>query len=303
MAKLLRWLLAIVVLVGLYWWCAVDSRMPADANFPLDLGLVRQLADSVPGDKPTQVRYESVAAFRFPGAMIVAGDPWAWSPMPVYAYQVVYADHTAMIDAALDQSIAPPDFITTSFDGAAYQRMQQALDKAALIVITHEHMDHIGGVARSPHLAALLPALRLTDVQLAHPERMKPAVLPADVLASYKPLHYDHYDAIAPGMVLIAAPGHTPGSQMVYVKLADGRELLFLGDVVWHMRNIEVQRERPRWVTGLLVQEDREQVFGEIKALHDLTQRAPGVRLVPGHDGDAIAALTAAGYLEHGFTP
>ena len=32
--------------------------------------------------------------------------------------------------------------------------------------------------------------------------------------------------------------GYTPGSQMVYVKRADGREILFLGDVAWQMSNI-----------------------------------------------------------------
>ena len=35
--------------------------------------------------------------------------------------------------------------------------------------------------------------------------------------------------SIAPGIVLKRAAGHTPGSQMVFVKMEDGRELLFLG--------------------------------------------------------------------------
>ena len=297
----MRWIVSLIVLVALYWWFAVDSRMPADANFPLDMAQVRQLADSLPGEKPTQVRYENVAAFRFFSGMIVAGDGWSSSAMPVYSYQVIYPDHTAIIDSAFDRASGPPDFITTSYNDAAYQHLQQALNKASLIVITHEHMDHIGGALKSPNLAALLPALKLTDVQLAHPERMKPIVPPADALKNYQPLHYERMTAIAPGMVLIAAPGHTPGSQMVYVKLADGHELLFLGDVVWHLRNIEVQKERPRWVTGLLVQEDRNAVFGEIKALHALSEREPNVKIVPGHDGEVIGALTTAGVLQPGF--
>jgi glyoxylase-like metal-dependent hydrolase (beta-lactamase superfamily II) len=40
--------------------------------------------------------------------------------------------------------------------------------------------------------------------------------------------------AIAPGVVLKKAQGHTPGSQMVFVALASGSELLFVGDVVWN---------------------------------------------------------------------
>ncbi|MGH8454517.1 MAG: MBL fold metallo-hydrolase, partial [Nevskiales bacterium] len=143
--------------------------------------------------------------------------------------------------------------------------------------------------------------IRLTDAQLAHPSRMWPVKMPEGALDGYQPLQYKRYHAIAPGMVLIKSPGHTPGSQMVYVKLADGREILFLGDVVWKMRNIELQRERPRWVTALLVREDRHAVFGQIKTLGELLQREPGVKIVPGHDGPIVDALTAEGYLQAGF--
>jgi glyoxylase-like metal-dependent hydrolase (beta-lactamase superfamily II) len=300
MKRLLRWMVVLAVLAGGYYWLALDSRMPADADFPLDMTEVRRLADSLPGAKPAQVRFEKVMSYAFTHSMAVAGDDWSTVDVPVYAYQVVYPDGTVLIDAAMSRAMAKPEFMVPSYDDAAWQRVVAALDRAAQIVITHEHLDHLGGVMAHGNLASLLPRLRLTDLQLAHPERMRPYKPPAGAFDGYTPLRYERYHALAPGLVLVKAAGHTPGSQMVFVQLADGREILFLGDVVWKMRNLELQRERPRWIT-LLIQEDRHAVFGQIKALGELMQEEPGVKLVPGHDGPVVDALVAEGYLQAGF--
>ncbi|WP_028008035.1 MBL fold metallo-hydrolase [Solimonas flava] len=299
-----RWTAALALAAALgagYWWLALDGRLPDAAHYDFDLAEVRRLADSLPGDKPAAVQVEKVAAFSFPEAMVMAGGAWRGLEIPVYAYRLVYADRTVMVDSALDRSLAKPAFMVPFFDDAAYARVEKALEQAALIVVTHEHMDHLGGLARHPQLAALLPATRLTAAQLAEPKYAKAAGLPDGALAGYAPLRYERYAALAPGVVLVAAPGHTPGSQMVYVRRADGRELLFIGDVAWQMRNIEAQRERPRWVTGGLIDEDRVAVAGELKALDALRRAAPELHLVPGHDGEAVAALVAAGLLQPGF--
>jgi len=302
MRKLAAWILGVTAALGvLYWWYAADSRMPADADFPLDIAELRRLSGSLPGDLPREVRYEKVTAFAFPGAMIAAGDGWATREMPVYAYQLIYPDRTGMIDSAMTRDLAKPEFMVPYFDAAAQERVEAALERASFILITHEHSDHSGGVLQHPRLKTLLPALRLTRVQMDHPHYMEPAAIPEGAFAGYRPLSYERAAAIAPGVVAVAAPGHTPGSQMVYVRLADGRELLFLGDVSWKHGNIERQRERPRFVTDWLIGEDRHAVFGQLRALHQLAQQEPAVRQVPGHDGDIVAELTAAGFLTPGF--
>jgi glyoxylase-like metal-dependent hydrolase (beta-lactamase superfamily II) len=301
MKRLLRWIVVLAVLAGGYYWLAVDSRMPADADFPLDMAEVRRLANSMPGAKPSAVRYEHIYDSRFTAGMVVAGDGWSGTDLSIYSYQVIYPDRIAVIDTAMSRDLPLPGFAIRNYDDAAWQRLLAAMERAALIVVTHEHMDHIGGIAAHPRLAELQTRVHLTTEQLAHPDRMWPVKWPQGVLDAYRPLVYERYHALAPGMVLIKAPGHTPGSQMVYLQLADGRELLFLGDVVWKWRNLEVQRERPRWVTALLVREDRHAVFGQIKTLAELIRSEPGVKLVPGHDRAVVEALAAEGYLQRGF--
>jgi glyoxylase-like metal-dependent hydrolase (beta-lactamase superfamily II) len=102
--------------------------------------------------------------------------------------------------------------------------------------------------------------------------------------------------------VLIKAPGHTPGSQMVYVETADGQEFLLIGDVAWQFRNIVTQRERARLVTWLLLNEDRTAVFGELAALGHLHEIEPEIHIVPGHDGTVVDALVASGTMRPKFT-
>lgn len=282
----------LVIAAGAYYWLIDESHAPKNSNFALDIGKIRQLANSLPGAKPQEIRVEEVAKYRFPSFAVIAGTGWANLTLPVYSYELVYPDHTAIIDTAMDGKLAQTTS-AASFDNAAYERMQQALDNSSLIVITHEHPDHLGGIYAQPNLTDILKKTRLSREQVSHPEFMAQAALPAQVLSSYQPLDYDQYFAVAPGMVLIKAPGHSPGSQMVFVKEENGTEFLFLGDVAWQIRNIDEIRERARLVTWHMLHENRTQVFAQLAALHSLKQTEPGIHLVPGHDGDTISALTA----------
>lgn len=306
MSKWLKMTLGVLAVLlaiggGVYWWLIVDGAAPDQvADFALDIDKLRDLANEKPGDKPAEIRVEEVAAFAFPATAVVAGDGWKSVSMPVFTYQIVYPDgRTVIVDTALEREMGGDDL--ASFDPQAYARMEQALGDASLILITHEHMDHIGGLTVYPDVAAILPQTRLTAEQVAHPERSVPAKFPDGALEGYEGLDYAHYAAIAPGIVLIKSPGHTPGSQMVYVQTQDGKEVLLIGDVAWHYRNIEVMRERARLVTRFMLKEDRGLVFSELKALGDLADAAPDVAIVPGHDGKVMAGLLESGALVKGF--
>ena len=285
---------------GAYYWFVVESHVPADAAFSIDMDEVRRLAAAKSGDHPLEIHVEKVATLNFPATAIVAGDGWSKREMQVFSYELVFPDGSiAIIDTALDEKLG--DGILASFDKDAYARMENALGRAKLILITHEHVDHIGGITEYPDITKILPSTELTQEQVDHPERSVPAAFAKGALDGYKPIAYDKYFAVAPGIVLIKSPGHSPGSQMVYVKKVDGTEVLFIGDVAWKYRNIDLIRERARLVTQFFLKEDRHAVFGQLKELARLHQAEPKLIIVPGHDGEIIDALVASKAMTKGF--
>jgi glyoxylase-like metal-dependent hydrolase (beta-lactamase superfamily II) len=283
-----------VVAAPAYWWFLMQAE-PAEGAWPLDAAELRKAAHSIEGDLPIEVRAEKVLVWEFPEAMLRSGGSWEKRDMTCFAYQLVFPKRTAIIDTAMDEQTAKSELPVKEYDKAAWWRSQRALNLAEFSVVTHEHFDHIGGLLENP--AAWERAVVNTQ-QLQHPELVKPLKYPA--VQPRQVVDYQGIKAVAPGVVLIRTPGHTPGSQMVYVQRSDGAELLFLGDVSWTAANVEQVRERPRAVTAMM-SEDRKAVLQQLAALHALASSEPKLHLVPGHDGAVVEALAGQGLLKLGF--
>ena len=291
--------LAVLAVIGggAYYWLILESGSTS-AHFAIDMGEVRRLADSLPGDKAREIRVERIESGSFPATAVVAGDGWAQTPMTMFSYQLVIPGGSVIVDTGMPAGDAKKGSMT--FDPAAFARMSKALNDAAIITITHEHGDHIGGFLVQPNEKALLAKARFNKEQVDNAARYNPA-MPADAFKGYSPIAYDKYLALAPGVVLIRAAGHTPGSQMVYVKTAKGEEFLFTGDVAWHMRNIDEVRERARLVTMFMLREDRDAVLAQLAALNALKKSDPNLHIVTGHDPGPVDALESEGFLVKGF--
>ena len=208
------------------------------------------------------------------------------------AFQVMYADGHVMVDAGMDQQVHRffGRGVEEPYNADAAGRWNARVATARLIVVTHEHGDHVAGVIRSPRARELAAKTILTKTQvqtLLTSPQMPEIKLTEEMAARYVVVDYDTYWPLAAGMVLVKAPGHTPGSQMVYIALESGREYLLIGDAAWHMDGVRLVKEKDApWIT-----EDQTAIMSQLTWLNELSRSDPSLVIVASHDDDEHADL------------
>jgi glyoxylase-like metal-dependent hydrolase (beta-lactamase superfamily II) len=91
-------------------------------------------------------------------------------------------------------------------------------------------------------------------------------------------------------VVVVPAPGHTPGSVIVFVALADGRRFAFVGDLAWQREGITEREERP-WLMRRTADGDPAQVRDNLLRMTAVAEQFPQITLVPAHDVRGFAGL------------
>jgi len=185
-----------------------------------------------------------------------------------------------------------------------YPALQQAVKRSDRMVISHVHGDHVAGIPYGDDPEAAATKTYLNEAQFAAFEEMgvptEPNIremgFPAALLAKTKRLDNAPWQFIAPGVAVIKAPGHTPGHQIIYIATRE-HEMLLLGDEVWTMENIRLERSRPRIISKYIVEEDTEAVVDILAAIIKTKKSNPGLILLPSHDEAAIVAAAKSGAL------
>jgi glyoxylase-like metal-dependent hydrolase (beta-lactamase superfamily II) len=260
---------------------------------------VRALASAVPGEPPTALRFVTYADWRGPAGYALERAPPESVDVTFPVFQIRYQQGWIVIDAGSDRDVAGPE---VTYFQERYSQVQQALRLARLILVTHEHHDHVGGVIRSRFLSDVVPKTLLTRAQVR--TLLERANVPAIRLdsvgaARYLSVDYDFLLPVAPGVVLIKAPGHTPGSQMVYVRLSSGREFILAGDIAWLMRGIQDPQQKPDSISRSLG-EDRSAIQRQLEWLHTVAV-ASEIVVLPCHDRAWLEVWRQRGVLKQGL--
>lgn len=304
----MRWLIGFVVvlaaLAGVAWWLVLDGATPSRADGVIDIAAYRALvADDALETLPSEVRVEFVGQSEAPSFAAVAGDFSGQKTFVYTAFEVVAPGGNVIIDGAVDATtLNTMSDGAGRFDVASYQRVLDAMGAAGVILLTHEHLDHVMAITRHPEPGLIAPHLRLTGVQMeALPQHAVDGVLASEIAAA-PAIDLTQPTRVAPGVVAVAAPGHSLGTALIFVRTAT-REYLFIGDIAWMMRSIEEARGRPRLIRWVVsgVDPDRPAVLSQIRALHDLAAAEPDLVILPSHDLLYLEARVADGSVTQGF--
>lgn len=158
------------------------------------------------------------------------------------------------------------------------------------VVLTHGHMDHVGGIEDFP--GADIHADEQEWAACMHPHRTHGYIpdpyLGRDAIpvlwedAPYGPFPR-HADLFGDGsVVLLPTPGHTVGSMMVLVNLAGG-SVLYTGDVAWVDRNW--QEPVPKgWLARALIEDDWRAGMDALWRVRAWSERHPELIVIAGHE-------------------
>lgn len=179
-----------------------------------------------------------------------------------------------------------------ALDSAHYER-----SRLRGILLTHAHWDHVSGVEDFPRTRVLVTREEHRFIE-------SDSVLTA-VIRSFPEVSYEEYsfegapylgfprshDVYGDGsIVVVPAPGHTPGSVIVFLTLPSMKRYAFIGDLAWQREGVVELEERP-WIQRSLGDSNATLVRENLLRMNAIARRFPDIEIVPAHDARAFASI------------
>lgn len=136
--------------------------------------------------------------------------------IPVFGFLILAGAEVILVDTGVGEG---NDYIDRQFQpartdlGAALARHDVAIADVTLLINSHLHFDHCGGNGLFPRVPVYVQAAELAAAR--QPNYTVRAWFD-DANADLRAVEGDH--EVAPGVHLVASPGHTPGHQSVLVE-------------------------------------------------------------------------------------
>ena len=164
------------------------------------------------------------------------------------------------------------------------------------ILLTHSHWDHVSGLPDFPDVPVWVTPQERQFIRKSGD---------MDLCKLFTGIRYEEYgfdggpylgfpashDVYGDGsIVVVPAPGHTPGSVIIFVTLPTGKHYAFVGDLVWQLEGITQREERP-WITRRKADTNAQGTRENLLRMIALKERLPELIIVPAHDIRAFAAM------------
>ncbi|MDG2050817.1 MAG: MBL fold metallo-hydrolase, partial [Myxococcota bacterium] len=190
------------------------------------------------------------------------------------------------------------------------ESMGPDLNRIQGIVFTHLHIDHVAGLSalcqglqhRAPVFMSDAQALRPNFLTEEGTDLVKSAPcvdIDRSVAAPMTPL------SNFPGVWIVPAAGHTPGSQIIIARVDSGeeiRDLVFVGDIVNAAQAIEINRGKPLLYRTFLVPEDEERQNSLRQFIRSL-QTLHGFQAIASHDQSVLETSGLPAWNDHKGVP
>ena len=288
-------LLVLIGVLGLpFYWLLVGNPGRHVAPHELHMAELRHLAGELPGAAPASIEVEEVGWKDVVSNLYAAGSGIKARRFSVLAYHLTVPGQGGVtIDSGTSAMLGQAIGLTT-YVPAAQERVNAWMSGAELLLATNERPAHLGGLAAlglQPGSARAMARARLDGAQV--PRETVDDGLPWPSTLVLRPAIIGSAPvAVAPGIVAIPTGTPTPGTQMIYVRLANGREYIFAGDVAPFAVNATELRVPARLLEHRDAERARRETMRWLVTLRSLTREAPALKVVPAHDVDWIVEPT-----------